>query len=103
MHQNSFYLLFFAMILLLTSCSKSEAIDIEKIVAPTPEYLPMSKLDLMDLSSFKKTDERWSVVGEVISDFNKDWDLVTKLGEGILVNHTAAESWNSRNGYLHQI
>ena len=75
----------------MSSCKDGETIDLIEIDTPTPEYLPMSVLNLEDLSAFNNAESNCIIVSEVLSDFNKEGDLVTKEGKGILVNHGQSE------------
>ncbi len=65
--------------------------------------LPFNTIDLSDLSAFQSTGANWSVAGQVVSNFEKEKDLQTSEGTGILVNQpTEADRENLLTSWEHQ-
>lgn len=79
------------LLLLLTSlvvgCSQDVAVETaEKEEAGLPPFLPMNEVSLDVLDFWEPSGENWQLVGGVVADFQKEWDLVTAEGSGVLVN-----------------
>ncbi|MGA1543867.1 MAG: family 16 glycoside hydrolase [Saprospiraceae bacterium] len=77
----------FLLINLTWSCSQDVAIETaEKEEAGLPPFLPMNEVSLDQLDFWEVSGENWRIVGGVVADFQKEWDLATEEGSGILVN-----------------
>ncbi|MFT6810024.1 MAG: hypothetical protein ACJA01_003267 [Saprospiraceae bacterium] len=82
---SSLILLSFIALFYYSCQDEKESVQEDEIV-DIPEYLPMSLMNLEDLTEFKTAGEDWKVVGGVLSDFSQDWDLTSSDGEGMLIN-----------------
>ncbi len=76
-----------AILLILVSCREDMPISYDNA---SPDelgpFLPLTRIELKDLSAFETAGTNWSIAGVAFSDFSKEWDLQTRPGSGILVN-----------------
>jgi len=85
MKYNTVYL-FLALVVLLGSCGEetsSTAILLEEEPIKT---LPLTPIDLKDLSPFQKTSGNWQIMGDAYVDRTKDKALSGTNGTGVLIN-----------------
>ncbi len=88
------YLIFIGISMLLTTCGKNVTSG-EKSTNSDPavlESLPFETLPLSDLSAFADPGQNWQVAQSVWADMNKDLEIQTESGTGVLVNEPTEET-----------
>ncbi len=86
-----------------SSCKKEEEVIFTQ--APTKkentnspkDYLPFTKIELNNLTSFQPAGANWKIVGEVITDRNAKKTITAAEGTGILLNKNDQEKGKNKN------
>ena len=78
--------LFILSFLFWTACQQSSEISVVEEPTPIPEALPMKEITLSDLSAFQNPTNNWTIQGNAFANYEKDKDLQTEAGKGILIN-----------------
>ncbi len=84
---------------MIVSCEEKS--DEPLVSTVTPETLPMKSIQLNDFQGLKEPGKNWSIVGNVLSDYDKENDIQFTEGKGIILNQPIADSTNLTTEFEH--